>query len=162
MTSGGAKGVIATVPDITLLPFFTTVPFNPVPLDAATASAVNAAYAQYNGGIQQAFGALVAGGAIPQALADAEIAKRMISFSAGQNAVVIIDEDLIDLGAINPAFSGLPQLRQSTAEDFLVLTGSSFIGTLADPNNPSSVNGVVPSHYGSATVILTTVTRATG
>jgi hypothetical protein len=142
MTSGGAKGVVATVPDITLLPFFTTVPFNPVPLDAATASAVNAAYAQYNGGIQQAFGALVAGGAIPQALADAEIAKRTISFSAGQNAVVIIDEDLIDLGAINPAFSLLPQLRQSTSKDFLVLPGSSFIGTLADPSNPSSINGV--------------------
>jgi hypothetical protein len=33
-------------------------------------------------------------------------------------------------------------MRQSTAEDFLVLTGSSFIGTLADPSNPSSVNGV--------------------
>lgn len=142
MTAGGAKGVIATVPDITLLPFFTTVPYNPIPLDAATATVVNGAYAQYNGGIQQAFGALVAAGAIPQAVADAEIAKRTISFSAGQNAVVIVDEDLIDLGAINPAFAALPQLRQTTAEDLLVLPGASFIGTLADPSNPASVNGV--------------------
>ena len=142
MTSGGAKGVIATVPDITLLPYFTTVPFNPVPLDAATATAVNAAYAQYNGGIQQAFGALVAGGAMTQAAADAEVAKRTISFAAGQNAVVIVDEDLTDLGAINPAFAALPQLRQTTADDLLVLPSSSFIGTLADPSNPASVNGV--------------------
>jgi lysophospholipase L1-like esterase len=142
MTSGGARGVIATVPDITLLPFFTRVPFNPVPLDAATVVGVNAAYAAYNGGIQQAFGALVAAGAVPQVLADSEIAKRTISFSAGQNAVVIIDEDLVDLGAINPAFAGLLQLRQSTSDDLLVLTSSSFIGTLADPSNPASVNGV--------------------
>ncbi|MDX6745491.1 G-D-S-L family lipolytic protein [Polaribacter sp. PL03] len=142
MTSGGAKGVIATVPDITLLPYFTTVPYNPIPLDAATAGAVNGAYAQYNGGIQQAFGALVAAGAITEAAANAEVAKRTISFSAGQNAVVIIDEDLTNLGAINPAFAALPQLRQSTDKDLLVLTSSTFIGTLADPNNPLSVNGV--------------------
>lgn len=142
MTAGGAKGVIATVPNITLLPYFTTVPYNPIPMNAATATAVNGAYAQYNGGIQQAFGALVAGGAITQAAADAEVAKRTISFEAGQNAVVIIDEDLTNLGAINPAFAALPQLRQATSEDLLVLPSSAFIGTLADPNNPASVNGV--------------------
>ena len=139
MTSGGAKGVIATVPDITLLPFFRTVPFNPIPLDGATASSVNEAYAQYNGGIMQAFAFLVANTPMTQEMADAEIAKRTISFAAGANAVVIIDEDLTDLTAINP---GLINMRQSTAEDFLVLTGSSFIGTLADPSNPASVNGV--------------------
>lgn len=140
--SANAKGVIATVPDITLLPFFTTVPYNPIPMNEATATQVNGAYAAYNGGIRQAFGALVAGGAIPQAVADAEIAKRTITFAAGQNAVVIIDEDLIDLGAINPAFEALRQLRQATAEDLLVLPSSAFIGTLADPNNPATVNGV--------------------
>jgi hypothetical protein len=139
LTANGAKGVIATVPDITLLPFFTTVPFNPVPLDAATVAVVNSAYAAYNGGIQQAFAYLVGNTPMTQEMADAEIAKRTISFVVGANAVVIIDEDLTDLTAINP---GLISMRQSTSEDFLVLTGSSFIGTLADPNNPSSVNGV--------------------
>ncbi|WP_088324227.1 G-D-S-L family lipolytic protein [Polaribacter tangerinus] len=142
MTAGGAKGVIATVPDITLLPYFTTVPYNPVPLDAATAAAVNGAYAQYNGGIQQAFGALVQAGVFTKEQADAEVAKRTISFAAGQNAVVIVDEDLTNLGAINPAFAMLPQYRQATADDLLVLPSSSFIGTLANPNNPLSVNGV--------------------
>ena len=142
MTAGGAKGVIATVPDITLLPYFTTVPYNPIPMDTATATAVNGAYAAYNAGIQQAFGALVAGDVISQDVANAEITKRTISFTAGQNPVVIIDESLIDLGAINPAFKDLLQLRQSTTEDLLVLPGSAFIGSLADPSNPSSVNGV--------------------
>jgi hypothetical protein len=75
-------------------------------------------------------------------MANAEVAKRTISFAVGQNPVVIIDESLTDLGALNPAFSALQQLRQTTEEDLLVLPGSSFIGTLADPSNPSSVNGV--------------------
>ena len=139
MTSGGAKGVVATIADITLLPFFTTVPFNPIPMDASTATGVNSAYAAYNGGIQQAFAYLVAYTPMTQEMADAEIAKRTISFTEGANAVVIMDEDLTDLTGINP---GLINMRQSTAEDFLLLTGSSFIGTLADPSNPSSVNGV--------------------
>ena len=142
MTTGGAKGVIATVPDITLLPYFTTVPYNPIPMDEATATGVNGAYAAYNAGIQQAFGALVALNAISEDMANAEVAKRTISFAAGQNPVVIIDESLTDLGALNSAFAGLPQLRQSTSEDLLVLPGSAFIGSLADPSNPSSVNGV--------------------
>lgn len=30
LTSGGAKGVVATVPDVTTIPFFTTVPYNPI------------------------------------------------------------------------------------------------------------------------------------
>lgn len=142
LTSGGAKGVVGNVPYITNLPHFTTVPYNPVPLDAATAGALNAAYAQYNGGVQQAFGALVQLQVMTQAQASAEIAKRTISFAAGQNAVVIVDESLTDLGAINPAFAAIPQYRQATAEDLLVLPSASFIGTLADPNNPASVNGI--------------------
>jgi hypothetical protein len=139
LTANGAKGVVATAADITLLPFFTTVPFNPIPMDASTATGVNSAYAAYNGGIQQAFAYLVAYTPMTQEMADAEIAKRTISFTEGANAVVIMDEDLTDLTDINP---GLINMRQSTAEDFLLLTGSSFIGTLADPSNPSSVNGV--------------------
>jgi len=142
LTSGGAKGVVANVPYITNLAHFTTVPHNPIPLDAGTAAAVNGAYAPYNAGIQQAFGALVQLGVMTQEMAAAEIAKRTISFSAGLNAVVIIDEDLTDLEALNPAFAGLKQFRQATADDLLVLTSSSFIGTLADPSNPLSVNGV--------------------
>jgi lysophospholipase L1-like esterase len=33
-------------------------------------------------------------------------------------------------------------MRQATAEDLLVLTSSSFIGTLANPADPTSINGV--------------------
>jgi len=135
MTANGAKGAVVTVPSIVNLPYFTTVPHNPVPLDAATASLLNAGYAQYNGGLQQVYAGLVLQG-LPQSVADEEIAKRTISFSAGQNAVVIVDEDLRDLTGF-----GLPNYRQATAEDFLVLTSASFIGTTVG-GNPLQINGV--------------------
>ena len=52
--------------------------------------------------IQQAFAYLVANTPMTQEMADAEIAKRTITFSEGEgNAVVIMDEDLTDLTAIN-------------------------------------------------------------
>ena len=139
LTSGGAKGLLINVPKLYNFPFFTTVPHNPVPLDAATAGALNAAYAPYNGGLQAAYQALKGTGLLS---AD-EVAKRTISFSAGAgNAVVIVDESLTDLGAINPAFAGLPKYRQATAEDYILLPASAFIGTLAVPGNPLTANGV--------------------
>ncbi|MGN7515143.1 MAG: G-D-S-L family lipolytic protein [Allomuricauda sp.] len=132
MTANGAKGVIANLPNLTDLPYFTTVPHNPIPLDEATAAYLNSmeAYGAYNAGLMQLQGLGL--------ISEEEVAKRTISFSAGEgNAVVILDEDLTDLSAY-----GLDNMRQATADDLLVLTASSFIGTLADPNNPASVNGV--------------------
>jgi hypothetical protein len=85
-------------------------------------------------------------GLISQANADAEIANRTISFTAGQNALVILDESLTDLTNINPA---LISMRQATNRDLIPLTTSGVIGTLADPNNPASVIGVgVPLNDG--------------
>ncbi len=138
LTANGAGGIVANIPDVTSIPFFTTVPHNPIPLDEATAGVVNQAYLPYNGGIQQALAALTGTGLFTAE----EAARRTINFSAGQNAVVIIDEDLTDLGAINPAFAGLPKYRQATSEDLLVFTSQTILGTLADPNNPTSINGV--------------------
>lgn len=139
LTSQGAQGIVANIPYVTDIPHFTTVPHNPIPLDAATATAVNQAYAAYNGGIQAALAALAGTGLFTEEEANL----RMINFSAGTgNAVVIEDESLTDLGAINPAFAALPKIRQATANDLLVLPASSFIGTEAVPGNPLTVNGV--------------------
>ena len=114
MTSNGAKGAVVTVPSIVNLPYFTTVPYNAVPLDQATADLLNAGYAAYNGGLQAAFAALTGTGLF----SEEELNKRTINFTAGSNAVVIIDEDLTDLGAINPAFAEIPQYRQATPMTF--------------------------------------------
>ena len=142
LTANGAKGVIGNLPNITSLSHFTTVPHNPIPLDAATAGFLNSAsaYGAYNAGITQAFAYIVATTPMTQEMADAEIAKRTITFSAGEgNAVVIMDESLTDLTALNPA---LVSMRQATSDDLLVLPSSSFIGTEAVPGNPQTVNGV--------------------
>ena len=140
LTAGGAKGAVTNVPYITDLPHFTTVTHNVIPMDAGTAAVVNGAYAQYNGGIVQAFAYLVATTPMTQAMADAEIAKRTIMFQeATDNAVVIMDETLTDLTQINPQ---LVSMRQATADDMIVLPASTVIGTEAQPGNPLSVNGV--------------------
>lgn len=129
LSAAGGKGVLINIPDVNSIPFFTTVPYNPVPLDEATAGALNDAYAAYNGGLVSFMNA----GLITQD----EVDKRTITFSAGQNAVVIEDEDLTDLSE-----QGLPSMRQATADDLIVLTASSKIGTLADDENPNSAWGV--------------------
>jgi len=47
-TGGATKGVMANIPDINALPYFTTVPYNALKLDQTSADALNAGYAQYN------------------------------------------------------------------------------------------------------------------
>ncbi len=130
LTANGAKGVVATIPDVASVPYFTTVPYNPIPLsDQSQVDALNAAYTQYNGGLQLA----VQNNLITQDEADA----RTISFDLGANALVIEDEYLTDLSAL-----GLPSIRQATADDLVVLPAMSVIGVAPDPNNPQMVYGV--------------------
>ena len=138
MTANGAKGAVVTVPSIVNLPFFTTVPHNAVPLDEATAAALNGAYAAYNANLGAAIGAANAINQLGLTIEEitAEVLKRTINFTAGQNAVVIVDEDLVDTSGL-----GLPLLRQATADDFLVLTSASFIGTTVG-GNPQLINGL--------------------
>ncbi|MEO0046399.1 MAG: hypothetical protein RL705_1590 [Bacteroidota bacterium] len=129
LTANGAKGVVANLPYVTTIPFFTTVPHNPVPLNAATATQLNSGYAAYNNGLlfAQSNGLLSA----------AEVARRTISFSASStNRVVIVDSYLTNLSGF-----GIPSYRQATSEDLIILPASSFIGTTVG-GNPAQVNGV--------------------
>ena len=45
LTAGGAKGAIANIPDVTKIPYFTTVPYNGLILDTVQAAALSQAYA---------------------------------------------------------------------------------------------------------------------
>ena len=141
LTANGAKGLVINIPYIASIPYFTTVPYNHIPLDAPNAAHLNGAtaYGAYNAGIVQAFNYLVSNNLITRDAADAEIAKRTINFHAGSdNAVVIMDEYLTDLTAINP---GLISMRQATPEDFIVLPASSFIGTKVN-GDATKINGI--------------------
>lgn len=113
---GATKGVIANIPDVTTIPFFTTVPSKPISgLTSAQVTALNTAYAKYNAGLAQ----IKALGAITEA----EYQQRLISFSeTGSNGAVIIDSDLTNLSAY-----GIPSYRQTTSEDYILLTSLSAV-----------------------------------
>jgi hypothetical protein len=122
------KGVLVNIPDMRTLAYFTTVPFDAIPMDAATAALANGAYAAYNGALIAAEAAMT--------ISAAELAQRTIAFIDGQNALVIEDESLTSLGG------GIPNIRQATANDWIVLKASPKIGTESVPGNPATVWGV--------------------
>jgi hypothetical protein len=47
LTANGAKGVISTIPDVTAIPFFTTIPYNGLVLTQSQADSVNMAMGLY-------------------------------------------------------------------------------------------------------------------
>lgn len=138
LTSNGAKGVVATVPSVTAIPFFTTVPYNPLTssvLGGGNTAVGDATIAQLNaqlyGPLKQALTAFGAGSRI-----------NLLSTTGG-NPLLIKDESLTNLsaqltaaftpslGAPTAAFYGsvFGQARQATAQDLVLLTTKSAIGT---------------------------------
>lgn len=144
LTAGGAKGVLLNVPAVTSIPYFTTVPTNAIPLDAATAAMLNANFEAYN---TQILPGLVGAGVITQE----EAALRMIHFEAGQNFPIMMDDDITDVTQVlmgspfnlPPESAGLlGKLRQVKSDDLIVLTASSVLGDIPDPNNPMGIMGL--------------------
>jgi lysophospholipase L1-like esterase len=116
---GTTKGVVATIPNVTAIPFFTTIPGKLLPLDEATANAVNTGYAQFNGGVM-AWNAAIDGQGLPAALK-----RETINMTAGANYPVIIDESLSNVTLPNPSGGDpivLPKIRQLHEGELLLLT----------------------------------------
>jgi hypothetical protein len=136
------KGVVGNFPNIFAMPHFTSVTYNPVPLDVATSGALNTGFAGYNAVID----ALIANKAlfgISDAIAT-ELGTRKVAFVAGcENKVVLTDETLTDIGPYLDAMQGAgllsagdraklvpyEQIRQSTINDVLPLSTGSVLGT---------------------------------
>jgi hypothetical protein len=104
LTKNGAKGVVANIPYVSSIPFFTTVAYNAATLPLANATALNTAYNAYNIGIAGA------------PISAEEKAKRTITFVEGKNALVIIDEALSNLGPT------VPKMRMATSKDLILLS----------------------------------------
>jgi hypothetical protein len=110
MSAGGAQGLIANLPSITTLPHFTVVPY--APLDPT-----NESYGPLIPTLNTVYGALNDVYAYLEFVAGAidDSAARTITFSStAASAVVIKDEDLVDLSAqiagvlsASPEFAGL-------------------------------------------------------
>lgn len=147
LTSGGAKGVVATVPSVTAIPYFTTVPYNPLSPTALGGSAnINALNAQLYGPLNQIF----------TAFGEPNRVKLLSATSA--NPILIFDVDAVDrsaqitavltptLGAPTATAFGMVfgKARQATAADLVVLPASSVIGTpnASSPSTLININGV--------------------
>lgn len=119
MVATGSKGVVMNIAPVIFLPYFRAVPYNPIPLDAASAEQLNAAYAAYNGGLQLALANSL--------ISEAEATRRTITFAASEgSAFVMEDESLTDLSSL-----GLPNYRMSEATDLVVLpAAAAFAGGL--------------------------------
>ncbi|WP_143961464.1 hypothetical protein [Litoribacter populi] len=110
-----AKGAVANIPSLNVLPYFQLVPWNALPMTAEQAAQANEGYLLYNGGLQQ----IEAAGMITEE----ERELRTVAFSAGQNGFVMEDETLTDLSAL-----GLPSIRQSNAGDRATLPLAQALG----------------------------------
>ena len=134
LTGSGAKGVIANIPSITDIPFFTTVPYAPL-------SPANEAFAAQIPTLNNLYGLL------NQIFVATGNGDRQIVFNTNAaSAVVVKDETLADIGPIiknvilsNPDLAqyhpladllgGLyGQVRQANAQDLLVFTSQTVIG----------------------------------
>ena len=140
-----AKGIVGTVPDILALPYFNFIVSNAIPLDAATAAALNAQLgAGFNGSLNGLAGAAM--------LSAAEAAQRQLTWAAGQNYILINDESLTDLGPLWDVLVGAAQMsaaqraglepyrfaRQATDNDKAVLAAQGVLGltNTAIPGDP--------------------------
>lgn len=134
LTSNGAKGLAVNVPDVTVIPHVTTVPYNPLnpatnPAFAGQIPVLNATFAQLN-----------------QAFAYLGVPERSVVYSeTAPSPVLIFDETLANItpqlaqvlvgGGLDPQTAGLlanqfGRSRQAKASDLVLLTASSVIGTL--------------------------------
>ncbi len=149
LTSGSipAKGVVATIPSVTSIPYFTTVPYAPLSPTALGGSAnINMLNAQLYGPLNSIF----------TAYGEPNRVKLLSATSA--SPILITDEDAIDrsaqiTAALTPTL-GAPtagafgaifgKARQATANDLIVLTAKSYIGTVnaASPSTLININGV--------------------
>ncbi|MBS1542019.1 MAG: hypothetical protein JST14_00155 [Bacteroidetes bacterium] len=136
-TNTAFKGVVGNIPDFTSLPYFYTVTWNAITLDAATAATVTTSLANnYNAFLD----GMVQAGVITSSERDL----RKLSYNAGKNGILMTDEGLTDLSPYmaGPYAGLLPyaKARQSNSTDLVPLAAGSILGTCFA--GPTAVYGV--------------------
>lgn len=146
LTSNGAKGVVATIPNVSAIPYFTTVPYNPLsPTALGGAATINALNTSLLGPVKQILTAYGQGDRI------------QLFTATAANPLLIKDEYLTDLsaqltgalvangidaqtaGAIGMVFG---QARHAKATDLFILPTSKVIGTASGMPAPFDKLGV--------------------
>lgn len=126
--------------------------WNNITLDATTAGAINQGVQSVNGAIQACANAPL------NAITAEDAARRLISYSAGDNPILAIDEELDDLG---PCFDNLQtfgqinaqqraalvpyeQSRPMVAGELVLLSAGSVLGTPFNGNADQAIGVVIP------------------
>ncbi|MBP6073683.1 MAG: G-D-S-L family lipolytic protein [Flavobacterium sp.] len=142
LTNGGAKGVVCTIPSVTSIPYFTTVPFAPLsPTALGGATNIATLNAQLYGPLDAIFTALgepnrvnplSATSANPILIFDADAANRSAQITAALSGA---------LGVPTATAFGMVfgRARQATANDLVVLPASSVIGSV-NSAAPAGIN----------------------
>jgi len=156
LTANGAKGVVANIPYVNSVPFFTTVPTNPIPgLPTSSAGQLNTLF----GGINSA----LAGAGLPARFVTL-LADDGNSATTEANPLLIKDESLLNISSqITTALiaAGYPaptagylgnlygQARHASkaadSRDYILLTAKSIIGT-SQTGAPSPFNTIGVSY----------------
>lgn len=158
LVQSGAQGVVLTIPPLVLSPFFRAVPYNAIPLDAASASQLNSAFTGFNlalVGLTQ----LSASGLVPGLVVTADdVAQRTVQYTAGPNPILMEDDALTDysrpggefdimLGAglitaaQRAALDPFGQARPATSDDLPTLSAAAALGTPVG-GNPQALLGI--------------------
>lgn len=138
------KGVVANYPSIFVMPHFTAVTWNAIPLDAPTAALLTT-------NIANNYNAFLDGMVANSVITADEAAKRKLSYVAGQNAVLLNDETLTDLTPyMQGPYQGLQpyaRARQTKSTDILPLSAGSVLGVTVGPNLIMGVSVPVADQY---------------
>lgn len=163
LVQSGAQGVVLTIPQIILTPYFRAVPWNAIPMtDQAVVDQLNGSFAGLNqaldGLVQLSQSGLVPGLNVTQAQADA----RKVSYALGANPILMEDDALSDydraggefdillaVGAITPAqrqaLAPFGQTRQATSDDLPTLPSARQLGTAVGGNPQALIGITVPA-----------------
>lgn len=152
LTQSGAQGVVMTIPQIVLTPFFRAVPYNSIPMtDQNTVDALNNAFA----GLNAALDGLAANMLLTVEQANA----RKVSYALGANPILMFDDALTDIGPLfdilvgagaisaaqRAALEPYRQSRPATANDLPTLTAATSLGqplVVGGVPQPTAVIGV--------------------
>ena len=138
------KGVVGNIPNVTAIPYFTTIPYNGIPLDEPTVGLLNNGFLGYNSILNALKGP-------PFNLPAADVDKRKVTFvynsatavnGKTNNSMVIVDETLPSYAAYFDALLGAgmitqaqrdqlvpyEQIRMTTSTDLVTLSAGAVLG----------------------------------
>ncbi|MBA4276767.1 G-D-S-L family lipolytic protein [Flavobacterium sp.] len=147
LTSAGAKGVVANIPYVNTVPFFTTVPTNPVPLNAAQVGQLNPLFGAMNSMLAAAgqparFATLTASATNPLLIADEMLAYDATALFTAAFQGAPFNYPLATAGFLGALYGKARHASNATAsKDYILLTASSLIGA-TQPGYPATNNTI--------------------